>query len=430
MTALRPPRAQFAHRRTVRLIVDETMDLDSIQVAKSLPDFAEEICGIVPQFGGKCFDITLNTPDTALKLAQSGFDYEHVRKPLRLLSSKSIHVSVFVSVEYPDEDLLNLLAKYGDLKSRNIRRLYFQEEGLTHIERGIRVVEYNKLSQSIPKRVVVEGIEIGFKYSGQPATCLKCHATDHVVKNCPKRRKNPFGVREGAPNVPPPPPHNPANVEARPRVDEPPPTAEHDSPAGTPELFTQPPASPVVSLEAPDAEMQTSNSKKRDRPLSSGDEEVGAEPAKKAVISIPDASPAAATEPNTVSVRPPPGLSAAADENTSPPSAASAEKSTDKPDHPIDHRLKHFMSAMTNTGWERSALMRKIPPTTFYRCRALHLQHKYGNYSKSAGKKGQASDNEVEVWKTLAGIVEQDAFLELLTLYQELKAKHDFFKPA
>ncbi len=86
------------------------MDLDSIQVAKSLPDFAEEICGIVPQFGGKCFDITLNMLDSALKLAQSGFDYLNVRKPLRLLNSKSVYVSVFVSVEYPNEDLLSLLA--------------------------------------------------------------------------------------------------------------------------------------------------------------------------------------------------------------------------------------------------------------------------------------------------------------------------------
>lgn len=131
MNAHRPPRAQFAHRRTVRLIVNETMDIDSLQVAKSLPDFAGEICGIVPQFGGKCFDITLKTAEAAIRLAQVGFDYENIMKPLRLLGNKAIHVSVFVSVEYPDEDLFNLLALYGELKSQTLRRLYFQEENST-----------------------------------------------------------------------------------------------------------------------------------------------------------------------------------------------------------------------------------------------------------------------------------------------------------
>lgn len=56
----------------------------------------------------------------ALRLAQAGFDYENVMKPLRLLGSKAIHVSVFVSAEYPDEDLINLLVLYGELKSRNL----------------------------------------------------------------------------------------------------------------------------------------------------------------------------------------------------------------------------------------------------------------------------------------------------------------------
>lgn len=91
------------------------------------------------------------------------------------MQSKAIHVSVFVSVEFPDEDLINLLAMYGELKTRNLQCLYFQEEGFTHIEQGIQVVEFNKLTKAIPKRVDMAGIEIGFKYSGQSAMCLQCH---------------------------------------------------------------------------------------------------------------------------------------------------------------------------------------------------------------------------------------------------------------
>ena len=182
---------QFAHRRTVRLIVEEDMEIDSLEIAKSLPDFAENIIGIVPQFGGKCFDITLMTAEAAIKLSTTGFDYGSARKPLRLLGAKSIHVSIFVSVEFPDENLLALLEQYGELKSRNLRRLHFQEEGFTHIERGVRVAEFVKINCDIPKKIVLAGIEVGFKYSGQPATCYRCQSTEHVVKDCPKRRRPP-----------------------------------------------------------------------------------------------------------------------------------------------------------------------------------------------------------------------------------------------
>ena len=189
--ALSRPMPQFAHRRTVRLMVDEDMEIDALEIAKSLPDYAEHIIGIVPQFGGKCFDITLQTAETAIKLSTAGFDYGDARKTLRLLGAKSIHVSVFVSVEFPDGDLIALLEQYGELKSRNLRRLHFQEEGFTHIERGVRVAEFIKITRDIPKKIVLAGIEVGFKYSGQPATCYRCQSTEHVVKDCPKRRRPP-----------------------------------------------------------------------------------------------------------------------------------------------------------------------------------------------------------------------------------------------
>ena len=184
--ALSRPMPQFAHRRTVRLIVEEDMDIDALQIAKLLPDYAENITGIVPQFGGKCFDITLQTAKAAIKLATEGFDYEHTRKPLRLFGAKSVHVSIFVSVEFPDENILNLIEKYGELTSRKLRRLHFQEEGFTHIERGVRVAEFLKISQDIPKKIVLAGIEVGFKYSGQPATCYRCQSTETCGQRLPE----------------------------------------------------------------------------------------------------------------------------------------------------------------------------------------------------------------------------------------------------
>ena len=103
------PRTTFTHQKTVRLVVDDGMDTNAIEIIKSLPDFREQIAGIVPNFGGKCFDITLKTTEAAARLATAGFDYGAERKPLKLLGAKSIHVSIFVAVEFPDKEVLKIL---------------------------------------------------------------------------------------------------------------------------------------------------------------------------------------------------------------------------------------------------------------------------------------------------------------------------------
>ena len=86
--AARPPRRVFAHKRTVRLIIEENMQIDALQVISSLPEFQADITSVVPLFGGKCIDITLRDHEVAARLAASGFDYENIRKPLRLLGDK------------------------------------------------------------------------------------------------------------------------------------------------------------------------------------------------------------------------------------------------------------------------------------------------------------------------------------------------------
>ena len=92
----RPLRGSFAHQKTVRLVVDEGMEVDALSIVRSLPDFQAEIVGVVPQFGGKCCDITLPCVESATQLATIGFDYVNQVKPLRLLGARWIHVSVFV----------------------------------------------------------------------------------------------------------------------------------------------------------------------------------------------------------------------------------------------------------------------------------------------------------------------------------------------
>lgn len=83
---LSKPRPQFAQQRTVCLIVhDNLRSIDALKIAKLLPHFSGENKGIVPLFGGKCFDITFASLEEAARMAQEGIDYEQIHKPLWLL---------------------------------------------------------------------------------------------------------------------------------------------------------------------------------------------------------------------------------------------------------------------------------------------------------------------------------------------------------
>lgn len=427
--ALSKPRAQFAHRRTVRLLVDtDVSDIDALKIAQSLSAYADDIQGIVPLFGGKCFDITLASPEAAAKLAQEGIDYEQVHKPLRLLGQRSIHVSVFVSVEYPDADLLNLLATYGQLKSKSVRHLRFSEQGFTHIENGVRVVEFTRIERDIPKRLVIAGLEIGFKYSGQPVTCHRCHSTEHVVKNCPKRRRHIVGG--GDENNPPPPANNadPPAGQVEDRGDEP---EEGMDVHTTPELFSPPSASATYAQAATGtssdepteptnsqgttttqtnwdflAPRATKGGRKRDPPprTSSDDEE---STPKKHINAEPTDSPIAEPANTTVASGSPPSQS-----STAPPAPSG---------------LKKFITALAQGGNARNILMKTVPAVIFYRCQAYYLFHKYGEFTEQLGKKHKASPACAEHWASLKGTVPQDAFAQLLEAFKDIQKRYELF---
>ena len=166
------------------------MEVDVLSIIRSLPEFQGKITCVVPVYGGCCFDITLRSVESATRLTSKGFDYESTISPLRLVGAKTIHVFVFLPVEYPDMKLINLLKGYGQLKSENLRRLFYTEPGFTHIERGIRVAEFMKIDKDMPRKLVIGGVELHFKYTGQPMACYRCGSNEHLVRACPKPPRN------------------------------------------------------------------------------------------------------------------------------------------------------------------------------------------------------------------------------------------------
>ena len=43
------------------------------------------------------------------------------------------------------------------------------------------------MNRDLPRRIVTQGVEINFKYTGQPITCYRCISTKHVVRHCDKQ---------------------------------------------------------------------------------------------------------------------------------------------------------------------------------------------------------------------------------------------------
>ena len=384
------PRATFAHTKTVRLIVEDNMEINALEIFRSLPDFQEEITGIVPNFGGKCFDITLRSTEAATRLATSGFDYGAERKPLKLLGAKTIHVSVFVAVEFPDQEIVKFLQQYGQLKSENLRRLCYNEEGFRNIERGIRVAEFTSLDRDLPRKVVTQGLEIFFKFTGQPITCYRCGSTEHVVKNCPKQRLRFSHIRAEDRVLTDPP--NPTTPQAslEPQME----TNSDETSEDTPPVENSADVSPLTlsytSVTAPTPDLSLASASQdlfdsqsqqsRKRPPSSCGKAHKPEPKQRAVSDKVKASPT----------------------------------------------IQGFLRGLKQSGPERTKLMNIIQGPQYYRAHALYLQYKHGHFADldlNHDVRHGLNDREEDAWVQLHRTLGQDAFTELVEMSEDLGRK-------
>ena len=112
---------------------------------------------------------------------------KHVFSVLSRVLIRNITVSIFVTCEFPNSSLAELLDRYGEFNHEHIRHLRLKEEGLQHIENGVRVVTFTQIDRPIPHTVIYRGTPLGFRYTGQPRLYFKCASPDHVVRNCPKK---------------------------------------------------------------------------------------------------------------------------------------------------------------------------------------------------------------------------------------------------
>ncbi|KAK3719196.1 hypothetical protein QZH41_009605 [Actinostola sp. cb2023] len=170
----------------VRLHLQKEDTITTIDVLRALKH-QEKIIGAQGSYRGSAIDIVCADETTANEIATHGFDHGDRHYDLRVAAKPRTHVSVFVPIAMPDKDLTTLLARYGKIAC--LRRLHYKEHDLQQYENGVRVVEFESLDIAIPSRIHYAGISISFVYTGQPKTCVRCGALDHLVKACPATKR-------------------------------------------------------------------------------------------------------------------------------------------------------------------------------------------------------------------------------------------------
>ena len=414
-----PTGTYFVPRRTTRLVTGDEQSLDVISIARALGERNQHVLGLQPRFGGKAFDITWTNEVSAASAAASGVNINGHHYDLRLLGRRSIDVSVFVSCEYPDEYVTELLEQYGEFDPFSIRHLHLKEDGLEHIENGIRVVTFTRISRAIPSVIVYRGTPLGFRYTGQPKLCFRCASAEHTVRDCPKKRNpEPSSIPEET------------QLKEQEQIEQ---NTDIESHNETDRIDT----SEGESDNDADTEMTIDHTdrtlgNKRSRPASNpaSDTDTNATPAKYQVIPVPEPSTSTDAAISSPTNNTPELFSATpSPENTTTPTDAQTTPQRQMDKQATGPRFTKFIKAMKSNGPARQSLIRLLKPADhYYKARALWLQHTHGDYTTDfVSNKRAINPKEIEAWKELKGCIRQDAFAALLHLYNELTEHYDLF---
>ena len=298
-----------------------------------------------------------------------------------------------------------------------IRHLRLKDEGLQHIENGVRVVTFTQIDRPIPHTVIYRGTPLGFQYTGQPRLCFKCASPDHIVRDYPKK-------------LPPP--------ETEPD-DEPEPLAREQTTTDV-----EPEQNGHANRENTNAASDNDNEESDMEAIETSSTPPEIQPENSNPITAPSSKRACVATPQTSdNEQPPAELSQASQHlttNATPqlfsptlePRKINTAKTTTSPqaasDKPTGPRQKKFLEGLSIAGKHRRHLIKTLKPVDYYyKARALWLQHKSGNYTNASAQYWAANDKESAEWRKLSGTINQDAFAALLHLCAELSEKFDLF---
>lgn len=204
------------------------------------------------------------------------------------------------------------------------------------------MAELTKINRDLPRRIVTQGVEINFKYTGQPITCYWCNSTEHVVRNCDKQHR------------------------VKPTVN------QRLAASGGGEAIPGPPIPSTATDDTITEDMDHETEKTTSEPSQS-------QPLSYAQVSDPneELSPSSASrdlfDTSPQSRKRPPSSPAKSDNSEPKQQRASSVTATHDP------AFKFLYTAAKQASIERKKLTTTIPGPQYYRCRALYLQHRFGN---------------------------------------------------
>ena len=182
--------------KTLRAKVQDD-NFNYMEFYKTINKQVRDLRGIQTSNGGKFVELCFSTFKATDYAESIGIDFKNQHYTLYPVGQRLTFVSTFVPIQFEDEELLTLLRMYGKVK--HVRRLFHKDPELSHLENGFRVVAFTELTKPLPKRISYGGISVGFKYTGQPRSCVKCSSFDDEIDECPRRN---FKRQMATPTVP------------------------------------------------------------------------------------------------------------------------------------------------------------------------------------------------------------------------------------
>ena len=138
------------------------------------------------EIGAYEYLIELNEATQVHEIIENGFDActNHIR--CHPPHGYYLNVSIMGLKSYiSDEDDLEKLSQYGEIKSSVIRLKYRQDHELAGLENGNRLVRIVLTSQSIPYSLQIGGEWCRVIHSNQQKICSNCNETGHTRKDSP-----------------------------------------------------------------------------------------------------------------------------------------------------------------------------------------------------------------------------------------------------
>ena len=141
---------------------------------------------VLQDLGNGSFLAEFEEKDHAEDIIDSGIDWNEIHITCHPPHGYYINVSLLGLTAYiEDDDILEVLRQFGEIKSEVIRLKYKSEHEFAGLENGNRLVKMVLSKPAIPYSLRIAGEWCRVIHNNQQRVCSNCFAVDHSRRNCP-----------------------------------------------------------------------------------------------------------------------------------------------------------------------------------------------------------------------------------------------------